>query len=293
MPKVSSGDLETSSSLAKTISVQRFSLTDAWQERDDAVAVEEPMEIRVGYHDGKQRRHRNIAITMRTPGHDFDLAVGFLWTEGLITNRSDIQDVQFCGPPASGSKTSNIVRVELGDDIRPDLKSLERNFFMNSSCGLCGKASLDALSQHDFATPELSQPKIHLQTLMHLAEHLRDGQQAFASTGGLHGAGLFSADARAVVLREDVGRHNAVDKLVGSCLLEGKDLSVGAVLVLSGRISFELLQKALMAGWPIIVAIGAPSSLAVELGERFGLTLVGFVREGRCNVYSGKQRLVD
>ena len=276
------------------VGVHRYHAAEGWSSQPDCLAVEEPMEIRLGFGPSKERQHQNISVTMRTPGDDFDLAAGFLLTEGLIQEPKDIADIQFCGPPAPHRATSNIVRIELPDGAEPELGSLQRHFFMSSSCGLCGKASLDALTVQGLKAPPAKSPIVRMSLLMDLPERLRAAQQIFDRTGGLHAAGLFNPQGDLKYLREDVGRHNAVDKLAGAFLRDGIAAPlIDTILVLSGRISFELLQKALVMGCSIIVAVGAPSSLAVQMAERFGLTLVGFVRDGRCNVYAGAHRILD
>ncbi len=260
--------------------------------RDDAIAVEEPMEIRVQSGPKSARRTRSVSVTMRTPGHDFELAVGFLFAEGLLTTAADIENVEFCGPPAPGKTQSNIVRVELGEHLELDLVKLQRNFYSTSSCGICGKASLDALNFEGFTALDTSRPRLATEVIHGLPERLREAQAVFELTGGLHAAGLFGADGALLGCREDVGRHNAVDKLIGAQVLQGQVPLSEQVLVVSGRVSFEIMQKALAAGLPMIVAVGAPSSLAVEMAERFGMTLVGFARDRRFNVYTGAERIV-
>jgi FdhD protein len=260
--------------------------------REDVIAVEEPMEIRVQTGEGKARRTRSVSVTMRTPGHDFELAVGFLFGEGLLEGRAALESVAFCGPPAPGKPHSNIVRVELRGEVELDLVKLQRNFYSTSSCGICGKASLDALDFEGYVTPARDVPRVRAETIHAMPGALREAQAVFAQTGGLHAAGLFSADGELLACREDVGRHNAVDKLIGAQVLAERTPLSGHVLMVSGRVSFEILQKALSAGVPFIVAVGAPSSLAVEMAERFGMTLVGFARDGRFNVYAGAERVL-
>ena len=242
-------------------------------ERPDALAVEEPLEIRV---DGTP-----VSVTMRTPGHDLDLALGFLVTEGVVAKPSDITGAIYCA--------DNVVDVSLRTPL-PDL-SPTRNFFTSSSCGMCGKASIDAVrttSVYDVSTdPLVVRPDV----LTSLPERLRAAQRVFDRTGGLHAAGLFDANGDLLCLREDVGRHNAVDKVVGWAVQSERLPLTGAVLQVSGRASFELVQKAVMAGVPFLAAVSAPSSLAVELADETGLTLVGFLRGETFNVYTGGQRL--
>lgn len=265
---------------------------------DDVLAVEEPMEIRVAYGADARRQAKSLSITMRTPGEDFELAAGFLFTEQILRHRDQIRGIEFCGPPAPGRETSNIVRVDLAPDVEIDAVKLERHFYATSSCGICGKASLDALEIDD--VPELApeRPRIEASAIHALPDALREAQPVFDRTGGLHAAALVPAvdgriaEARIAELREDVGRHNAVDKLLGRRFLDGAVPLADSLLMLSGRASFEILQKALAAGVPAIVAVGAPSSLAVDLAERHGITLIGFAGAERFNVYSGAARVL-
>ncbi len=260
-------------------------------DKQDLLAVEEPMEIRVttGPRDG--RTARSLSITMRTPGNDFELAVGFLYTEGILKERSQIEGIEFCGPAAPGRQTSNIVRVDLTENVELDLGSLERNFYTTSSCGICGKASLDAVQVKGLKPIKEAQPRFLREKIHALPAKLRAAQPVFERTGGLHAAGLATPDGELLEIREDVGRHNAVDKLIGRRFLDGKTPLGELGMVVSGRASFEILQKALVAGIPMIVAVGAPSSLAVEMAERFGMTLIGFASSERFNVYAGVDRI--
>jgi len=244
------------------------------QTRTDALAVEEPMEIRVN--------NQNIAITMRTPGHDFELAAGFLLTEGVITRRTDIHRIRHCG-----RSNLNTVNVELESSISWDPDRLTRHVFTTSSCGICGRTSLDQVRTilPDSIRRPARAPKAD--TLVTLSSKLTAQQPGFAKTGGLHASALFDLDGDLLAVREDVGRHNALDKLIGALLLADHLPANERMLLVSGRASFELVQKAAMAGIPILVAVGAPSSLAVETASELGITLVGFVREDRFNVYSG------
>ena len=255
---------------------------------DDELAVEEPLEIRLGFARRGTRAQRNIAITMRTPGHDADLAVGFLFGEGILHTASDVLRVEHCG--TKDEPNENVIRVELADEVDPELSRLQRNFYTTSSCGVCGKSSLEALDVSGFG--EVSDAlEVSAALVGQLSERARAAQAVFSRTGGLHAAALFDGGGELVAIREDVGRHNAVDKLVGWALREGRVPLCGHLLFLSGRASFELLQKALAAQIPIVCAVGAPSSLAVDLAERFGITLLGFVRDERFNVYTHSHRV--
>ncbi|MEV0050540.1 formate dehydrogenase accessory sulfurtransferase FdhD [Saccharopolyspora shandongensis] len=253
-------------------------------QRPDTLTAEEPMEIRVG--------GRPLTVTMRTPGHDFDLAVGFLVSEGVIGSAHDVTSIRYCaGATSDGGNTYNVVDVALAPGVAPPDASLERNFYTTSSCGLCGKASLDAVRTTTTWPLGDDSLRIDLSTLAVLPDRLREAQRVFDSTGGLHAAGLFTADGRLTCLREDVGRHNAVDKVVGDALRAGRLPLRDSVLMVSGRASFELVQKAVMAGIPALAAVSAPSSLAVDLAAEAGLTLIGFLRGTSMNVYSGAERL--
>jgi FdhD protein len=253
-------------------------------ERTDTLAAEEPLEIRV---QGPRQDQRSVAVTMRTPGGDFELAVGFLFTEGLITS-GDISRVAYCDTLPGEDQQYNIVSVTLN---RPfDFDQLKRNFYATSSCGVCGKAALDDIEVR--CAPVASGTRVTAATLLALPTELRKAQKVFERTGGLHAAGLFSSDGVLVSIREDVGRHNAVDKVVGEQVLAGRVPLADHILQVSGRLSFEIVQKAAVGGIPIVSAVSAPSSLSVEAGERFGMTLVGFVRDDRLNVYTHPERVV-
>jgi FdhD protein len=258
---------------------------------DDFVAIEEPLEIRLDYLTEGRRAARSISITMRTPGDDEALAVGFLLSEGIIRAAGDVRRVRACGPAVGPLQLHNVVRVELADYVAVDMARLERHFYTTSSCGVCGKTSLEALAVRGEPTLPKDRPHIAAEVINALPERLRAAQAVFARTGGLHAAALFNASGEIISVREDVGRHNAVDKLLGAALTESRIPLSDFGLLVSGRASFELAQKALMAGVPILAAVGAPSSLAVELATRFEMTLIGFVRDGRFNVYNGKWRL--
>ena len=252
--------------------------------REDLLAVEEPLEIQLGYERKGWRVHKSVSITMRTPGNDPELAVGFLFTEGIVTDSAQITEVSF--------GEENVVRVELRDGVSVDLRRLERHFYTTSSCGVCGKASIAALNLGTRARISSPGPVFDAATIHKLPATLRATQAVFDQTGGLHAAALFDVDGTLIAQREDVGRHNAVDKLIGSQLLGGAALPIsGRLLFVSGRASFELVQKALAAGLPILAAVGAPSSLAVGLAAAHGMTLLGFVRGGRFNIYAGEQRI--
>lgn len=262
----------------------------AWTSEDDAVAVEEPLEIRLVQEVPSGIETRRLAVTMRTPGHDFELAVGFLHGESIIASRADVLDVSYCTDEDEPQR-ENIVNVTLRPGLAYDPTNVERNFYTTSSCGVCGKAALEALEVHGCAVLN-DGPAVRASTIRALPARLREAQATFDRTGGLHAAGLFSRDGDLLRLYEDVGRHNALDKLIGAALLDGALPLEDAVLTLSGRASFELLQKALVARIPVVAAVGAPSSLAVDLAESFNVTLAGFVRAEGMNVYTAAHRVV-
>ena len=253
-------------------------------ERPDTLATEEPMAIRVG---GPGQEATQVAVTMRTPGGDYELAVGFLFTEGLIAP-GDVRRVAYCDDLDDESQRYNVVTVTLERPFDPG--ALRRNFYATSSCGICGKAALDDVEVR--CAPVADGPQVRAEVLVGLPDALRARQKVFDRTGGLHAAGLFTAEGELVTLREDVGRHNAVDKVIGEQVLADRVPLRDHVLQVSGRASFEIVQKAAVAGIPIVSAVSAPTSLAVEAGERFGMTIVGFVRDGRCNVYAGSDRVL-
>jgi len=252
--------------------------------RVDSLAVEEPLELRVDGHV--------LAVTMRTPGSDMELAAGFLLAEGVVRAADDIKAMRYCaGTDAQGRQTYNVLDIVLADGVAPPDPSVERAFVTTSACGLCGAAGIEAVrrrSAYDVAADPLHVPATLVATL---PETLREAQAAFAKTGGLHAAGLFDAQGRLLCAREDVGRHNAVDKVLGWALQSGEVPGRGRLLMVSGRASFELAQKAFMAGVPLLAAVSAPSSLAAEFAAEVGMTLIGFVRGDSMNVYSAASRV--
>lgn len=251
--------------------------------RPDTVAVEEPLEMRV---DGT-----SISVTMRTPGDDFDLTLGYLLTEGVLRHATDVARLMHClDEDESGSPTYNVVDVTLAPDVTVDLSRSERNQYTTSACGVCGKTSIEAITTHRPYAVDTDPVRLSPAVVVGLPDVLRSRQKVFDKTGGLHAAGLFTPEGEALVVREDVGRHNAVDKVIGWAGREDRLPLTGHVLVVSGRASFELVQKAVMAGIPALVAVSAPSSLAVGLAREAGLTLVGFARAPRLTVYSGDHR---
>ncbi|BBX15770.1 sulfurtransferase FdhD [Mycolicibacterium duvalii] len=252
--------------------------------RPDTLVVEEPLEIRVN--------GAPVTVTMRTPGSDVELTQGFLLTEGVIARREDIASVRYCrGAGDDGANSYNVLDVTLAPSVPPPAVDPTRNFYTTSSCGVCGKASLDAVRLISRHAPGDDPSTVDVETLSALPDKLREAQKVFAATGGLHGAALFDSDGTALVVREDIGRHNAVDKVIGWALEQQRIPSTGTVLLVSGRASFELTQKAVMAGIPILAAVSAPSSLAVDLAGQSGVTLVAFLRGESMNVYSRPDRV--
>lgn len=271
----------------RKVSVMRVTSGHRNAAEHDVVAAEEPMEIRISA--GRARVDMALAVTMRTPGNDFELAAGFLYGEGVVREREDILSLRYCLDAPEPEK-HNVVHVRLRSDALPPAEHLERHFTMTSACGVCGKAHLDALEVRCPA-PLAVGPRISATTIAAMPEKLRAAQALFGRTGGLHAAGLYDARGELLAVREDVGRHNALDKLIGWAFLEGRLPLEGGVVCVSGRASYELLQKSVMAGAPVLAAVSAPSSMAVEVAERFGVTLIGFLRGERFNVYTGAERV--
>ena len=255
---------------------------------EDFLAAEEPLEIRLGYGTSSHRTQKSISVTMRTPGNDFELAIGFLFTEGIIENAAQISSIKHCN-----GLHENVVKVELLEGLDLDMSKLERNFYTTSSCGVCGKSSIDAVKTV-CRLPEFESREIRFSSeiIYQLPDLLRQNQTIFGSTGGLHGCALFNADGKLLLAREDVGRHNALDKLIGATLQQNLFPLNQYLLLLSGRASFELIQKAYMAGIKLVAAVGAPSGLAVQMAADAGITLIGFLRGARFNIYCGAERVV-
>ena len=252
---------------------------------EDYVAVEEPLEIQLAYSTANGRIQKKISVTMRTPGNDEELAAGFLFTEAIIKNYASIKNIKHL------SSDENRILATLQENILPSLNNADRNFYSTSSCGICGKASIDAIRTLSIFNNEKDAISINAKLLYGLQDALRKQQDVFESTGGIHASALFNLQAELIMLREDVGRHNALDKLIGAAMIKDELPLNNCILLLSGRASFELVQKAAMAGIKMIAAVGAPSSLAVELANETGITLIGFLRDSRFNLYSGFQRI--
>lgn len=257
----------------------------------DLVVTEEPLEIRVGHGPEEDRKQFSLSVTMRTPGNDEALCLGFLFTEAVIDSMDQVLSVKYCEDLGRTEGMENLMRVELKPGVEISDEQFKRNFYTTSSCGVCGKASIDSIKV-DCAPLKQTAVELNKEVLFALPDKLRQAQQVFKHTGGLHASALFTTGGELLIYQEDVGRHNALDKLIGMRLLEGKTHFEQLILVLSGRISFELVQKALRAGISVIAAVGAPSSLAIELAKEFGMTLIGFLKADRFNVYSGREELI-
>lgn len=266
------------------ISIQKISGSEI-NEAEDKVAVEEPLEIQLAYSSPTGRMQKNIAVTMRTPGNDKELAAGFLFTEGVIKNNEVIEEIK------QSHADENQVLVILKENVQPVLANTARNFYSTSSCGVCGKASIEAIRIASPYGAVKDTITINSSLLYSLQDTVKKQQQVFEETGGIHASALFDVDGNFLMLREDVGRHNALDKIIGAVLMNNQLPLNNCILFLSGRASFELLQKAAMAGIRIVAAVGAPSSLAVEIAKEQNITLVGFLKSNRFNIYSGKERI--
>jgi FdhD protein len=256
------------------------------QRADDTITTEEPLEIRLQYATRIGMQRKSISVTMRTPGNDAELAVGFLYTENIISGLSDVKALEH-----TDIKNNNVVLVTLEENVTPDIGKLDRNFYTTSSCGVCGKSSIESVRVSCPIVDTKDNIVVSLDTLYSLPDKLRNNQEVFSLTGGLHGCAIFDLSGNIILAKEDAGRHNALDKLIGAALNADMLPMNKHILMLSGRVSFELVQKAAMAGIKIIAAVGAPSSLAVEMATEWGMTLVGFLRNEKFNVYAGVERI--
>jgi FdhD protein len=265
-----------------------------YNQSSDLLAVEEPLEIRIGYGKANDREQKNISVTMRTPGHDFELALGFLFTEGIIENALEVKQIKYCTDINTKENNQNIVRVELSDSVEIDFNKMQRNFYTTSSCGVCGKSSIEAIKTVCVIPKSNNLFKVNHTVITYLPNKLRTQQNVFKHTGGIHGCALFDLNGNMELSREDVGRHNALDKLIGSLISNKNEINSfeEKILLVSGRASFELIQKAAMLGVKIVCAVGAPSSLAVQTAIEFDITLIGFLRENRFNIYSHSDRII-
>lgn len=258
------------------------------EKTDDLVVREEPLEIRLRFGQKDNRKEKALAVTMRTPGNDFELALGFLITEGIITVPGQVASVRYCLQTEPESE-GNVVNVDLHPEVEWDPNSLERNFFANSSCGICGKASLENIGVR--CEPVSADIRLSSEILLSLSARTRENQVVFSATGGLHAAAIFDKNGNLLMVREDVGRHNALDKLIGALISGSKNEISQGILFCSGRAGFEIVQKAAVAGFPFVACVGAPTDLAIRLAETQGLTLIGFLSKSGMNVYSHSERI--
>jgi len=267
-------------------------LGDGNSSENDLVVVEEPLEIRIGYGRESEREQIVLSVTMRTPGDDEHLCLGFIYSEGIISSAKEVLSAKYCSNVGEEDGGENVMRVELTPELHFNPDDFQRNFYINSSCGVCGKASIEQVMQtcHPVADTGLN---ISTKIILSLPKVLEATQDVFKHTGGLHACGLFNTTGELMLHKEDVGRHNALDKLIGNLLVEDRLPAADKILMLSGRISFELVQKAVKAGVPIIAAVGAPSSLSIDLANEYGVTLIGFLKGEGFNIYTGFQRIIE
>jgi len=263
-----------------------------FENTDDLVSIEEPLEISLKYKDQDKWLTSNLTITMRTPGHDEDLVRGFLYNEQIIQNISEIDNIEGFGDKVGKYNIQNKIRITLNNSKNINITKIKRDFMTNSSCGVCGKSSLDALEIIKKEKTFSSDPKLTKETIIKSPEILRNNQSEFSKTGGIHASGLFSLDGKLISLREDVGRHNALDKLIGTALNKSQIEPKSQFITCSGRLNFELVQKVLMTNIGLMIGVGAPTSLAIDLANRFDMTLIGFVKEGSFNIYTNNQRVL-
>lgn len=257
--------------------------------RKDRIVVEEPLLIRIA--SGIDEQAFDLSVTMRTPGHDFDLITGFLYAESLIESAADIRSMSYCVGSSETPQYYNTVRVDLAENVSIPHALFKRNFVTHSSCGVCGQSSIDALHKTKLPVLQDHMPRVSIDCIYSLSQQLKEAQSIFSHTGGVHAAALFTSKGERLAIREDVGRHNALDKLIGQQLIAQQFPLQDTILLMSSRGSFELVQKAIRSGIPIVAFIGAPSSLAVQLAEEYQITLIGFLRERRCNIYAAEQRI--
>jgi FdhD protein len=291
MPNQATTRLPLSSGIKQVLAL-RVGPAPAGEPQEDLLAVEEPLEIKLAFGPAGQRQQRSLAVTMRTPGQDEELALGFLFTEGLIGKAADVTEMRHLAQAQVPEARDNILLVELAASIAVDYERLSRHFYTSSSCGVCGKSSIELVEGVSCYYPSKGLPLVAREIILQLPKQLLGQQALFECTGGIHAAAAFDDQGQLIALREDVGRHNALDKLLGAALAAGQIPRRDHIVMLSGRLSFELVQKAAMAGVPIMAAVGAPSSLAVELAQEHGMTLIGFLRGERFNIYCGEERIV-
>jgi len=273
----------------KQVNIKRVEL-NTLNDSPDVLAVEEPLEIRLAYMVSGEVTEKNISVTMRTPGNDFELGMGFLFTEGIITSEKEVTNIRYCESVDKEEEKGNVVKVTLHEDLEFDLESLERHFYTSSSCGVCGKSSIESVSQNCKILPK-DNLQVRADIITGLPSQLEIDQTVFKHTGGIHATGLFDLKGKLEFMREDVGRHNAMDKIAGASLMNHEVPLSNKIMLVSGRTSFELVQKAVMLGVPILCAVGAPSSLAYDLAKENNLTLIGFLKKEKFNVYCGAERI--
>ena len=259
---------------------------------EDCISIEEPLEINLKYKDGKDWRQENLSITMRTPGDDKNLSIGFLYNEQIITNISDIDSIESYGDKVGQYNIQNKILATLNNSKNINIAKIKRDFLTNSSCGVCGKSSLDALEIIKKNKTNSSEPKIKKEVIVKSPDILREGQSEFSKTGGIHASGLFTSNGELVAVREDVGRHNALDKLIGCALKNNQIDPKNQFITCSGRLNFELVQKVLMTDIGIMIGVGAPTSLAIDLANKFDITLVGFVKRDSFNIYTNNKKVI-
>ena len=266
--------------------------TNKFQEKEDVVSIEEPLEISLKFKQSNKWISKNLSITMRTPGHDEDLVRGFLFNEQIVENIKDIISIDFIGKKVGQYNIQNKILITLNNSKNINISKIKRDFLTNSSCGVCGKSSLDALEIIKKEKVSNIEPKLSKETIIRSPSILRDNQSEFSKTGGIHASGLFSSDGKLISLREDVGRHNALDKMIGNALYKNQINPQNQFITCSGRLNFELVQKVLMTNIGLMIGVGAPTSLAIDLANRFDMTLIGFVKEDSFNVYTNNQKVI-
>lgn len=281
--------MEATNSLVSFSKIYKYSKPEACH-LQDLLAVEEPLQIRLEFEQNSEWHQKDLLVTMRSPGNDFDLALGFLFAEGIVESDRDILLMRYCQRVKPEEK-GNVLIVKFVEGYVVDLKKLERNFYTNSSCGVCGKTAINAVKCENDVLLINKDWQIKPETLLGIPVNLLSSQTAFKYTGGLHAAALYDQNGQLMLLREDIGRHNALDKLIGACLKENIDLSKEKIVLLSGRVSYEMAQKAINAGIPVLLAFGPPTQLAVNLAQEKQMTLIGFLKEESFNVYSGEERI--
>ena len=267
-------------------------IKNKFENTDDFISIEEPLEISLKYQDQAKWITNSLSITMRTPGHDEDLVRGFLFNEQIIQNLNEIKEIESIGKKVGQYDIQNKILITLNNSKNINISKIKRDFLTNSSCGVCGKSSLDALEIIKKEKVSNIEPKLSKETIIKSPSILRDNQSEFSKTGGIHASGLFSSDGKLISLREDVGRHNALDKMIGNALYKNQINPQNQFITCSGRLNFELVQKVLMTNIGLMIGVGAPTSLAIDLANRFDMTLIGFVKEDSFNIYTNNQKVI-